>query len=146
MQDGQSVWGDSWPQAVPLRHYDQSLRHCDQSLGHCYQSLRHCFQSWKSPLDPNSPSTTSPAEQVRVAFGRWVHRHTGAISEEVRETLLVRQSCYCGKRLSSQGFSGIWFIEEGQIKLLGPDGHSYGTMPIASFLQQADVWPDRKAA
>jgi len=124
LQDGERVSFDSWSKAVPVRL---------------------CYQSWKSPLDPNSHTTTSPAEQVRVAFGRWVQQLTGAISEEIRETLLVRQGCYCGKRLSSQGFSGIWFVEEAQIKLLGPDGHSYGTLPISSFLQQAE-WPDHKAA
>ena len=83
---------------------------------------------------------------MRIAFGRWVHQHTGGTSEEIRETLLVRHGCYCGKRLSSQGFSGIWFIEEAQIKLLGPDGHSYGTVPISSFLQQAVEGPEQKAA
>jgi hypothetical protein len=83
---------------------------------------------------------------VRVAFGRWVHQRTGVVSEEIQETMLIRQGCYCGKRLSSQGFSGIWFVEEGQIKLLGPDGHSYGTLGVAAFLQQATDVPAQKAA
>lgn len=100
----------------------------------------------KSPLDPNSPSTTSPTEQVRAAFGRWVQVRTGVAAEEIQETMLIRQGCYCGKRLSTQGFSGIWFVEEGQIKLLGPDGHSYGTLTVAAFLLQAIELPAQKAA
>lgn len=102
--------------------------------------------SRKSPLDSNSQSTTSPTLQVRVAFGQWVQLHTGVAADEIQETMLIRQGCYCGKRLSTQGFSGIWFVEEGQIKLLGPDGHSYGTLSVAAFLQQASALPAKKAA
>lgn len=97
-------------------------------------------------MDPNPHSTTSPTEQVRVAFGRWVQQRTGVVANEIQETMLIRQGCYFGKRLSSQGFSGIWFVDEGQIKLLGPDGHSFGTLAVASFLQQAIELPSQKAA
>lgn len=97
-------------------------------------------------MDPNTHTTTSPTEQVRVAFGRWVQQRTGVASDEIQETMLIRQGCYCGKRLSSQGFSGVWFVEEGQIKLLGPDGHSYGTVGIAAFMQQSSDSPTQKAA
>jgi hypothetical protein len=83
---------------------------------------------------------------VRVAFGHWVQQRTGVAADEIQETMLIRQGCYCGKRLSTQGYSGIWFVEEGQIKLLGPDGHSFGTLSVAAFLQQATELPTKKAA
>jgi hypothetical protein len=74
-----------------------------------------------------------------------VQQRTGVVGE-IQETMLIRQGCYCGKRLSTQGFSGIWFVEEGQIKLLGPDGQSFGTSPVATFLQQSTETPTQRAA
>ena len=83
---------------------------------------------------------------MRAAFGRWVQQRTGMAVDHIQETMLIRHGCYCGKRLSHQGFSGVWFVEEGQIKLLGPDGHSCGTFSIAAFLQQTSEIPSQKAA
>ena len=105
-----------------------------------------CYYPWATPLDHLANLSTSPTEQVRVAFGRWVQQRTGTSVEDIQETMLIRQGCYCGKRLCCQGFSAIWFVEESQIKLFGAEGQSFGTQPVAAFLQFASDSPNQKAA
>lgn len=38
-------------------------------------------------------------------------------SEGIRETLLIRDGFYCGRKFSLEGYSLIWFVEEDQIKV-----------------------------
>jgi hypothetical protein len=40
----------------------------------------------------------------------------------VRETLLIRNGNYCGRRFESDGAHAVWFMEEDQIKLYSPEG------------------------
>ncbi len=40
----------------------------------------------------------------------------------VRETILIRNAQYCGRRFDRDGFQAIWFVEEGEVKFYGPDG------------------------
>jgi hypothetical protein len=40
-----------------------------------------------------------------------------------RESILIRQGAYCGRRFETAGGYAIWFIEEGQIKVFRAGGH-----------------------
>ena len=40
----------------------------------------------------------------------------------VDESLLIRDGVYCGHCFRRGGFHLVWFVEENQIKLFGPDG------------------------
>jgi hypothetical protein len=40
----------------------------------------------------------------------------------VRETILIRNAQYCGRRFDRDGFQAIWFVEEDEVKFYGPDG------------------------
>jgi hypothetical protein len=41
---------------------------------------------------------------------------------EIRETILVRDGCYCGRRFECDGGHALWFCEENQLKFYGSDG------------------------
>ena len=45
-----------------------------------------------------------------------------AASEELRETILIREGSYCGRRFESPAAYAIWFVEENQIKVYQADG------------------------
>jgi hypothetical protein len=46
----------------------------------------------------------------------------GAGDEELRETILIRDGNYCGRRFESARGVAVWFVEESQIKLYSADG------------------------
>ncbi len=57
---------------------------------------------------------------------------------ELRETILIRDGHYCGRRFHAAKSEAIWFIEEDQVKFYGEDGRvmktvnvrdDHGTMP-----------------
>jgi hypothetical protein len=62
--------------------------------------------------------TDSVRQQVADAFAQ-----IGMPAEgEVRETILIRDGSYCGRRFEAEEASAIWFVEENQIKVFGADG------------------------
>jgi len=66
--------------------------------------------------------------------------------EDVQETILIRKGHYCGRRLSANGFSAVWFIDESQIKLIDVDGQSLGTYSMNDFLQSPKLQSRTKSA
>jgi hypothetical protein len=53
-----------------------------------------------------------------------------------QETILVRDGLYCGRRFDAAGLHAIWFLEEGLIKVYGPEGllkqiHRPGAMLVS---------------
>jgi hypothetical protein len=63
----------------------------------------------------------STADKVRGLIRETFDR-LGAESGEVRETILIRDGYYCGRRYHLGGLQAIWFIEENQLKFHAPDG------------------------
>jgi hypothetical protein len=57
-------------------------------------------------------------EKVAQAFS-----DAGLPPEELRETILIRNGCYCGRRFEVAEGHAIWFCEENQIKFYGPNGN-----------------------
>jgi hypothetical protein len=55
-------------------------------------------------------------------------------SEGVRETLLIRDGFFCGRKFSMEGFSLVWFIEEDQIKLFDRDNQLILSTTTSLFL------------
>jgi len=43
-------------------------------------------------------------------------------SSSIRETILVQNGFYCGRRFSCNELHAVWFVEEGELKFYGPDG------------------------
>ena len=46
-----------------------------------------------------------------------------ASTTEIRESILISNGCYCGRRFETEGGHAIWFCEENQLKLYGPQGN-----------------------
>ena len=41
---------------------------------------------------------------------------------EIRETILIRDGYYCGRRFETDAASAVWFVEENQVKVYRADG------------------------
>ena len=44
------------------------------------------------------------------------------LGDELRETILIRDGGYCGRRFETDQATAIWFVEEGQLKVYRADG------------------------
>ncbi|MCI0359203.1 MAG: hypothetical protein L0211_12050 [Planctomycetaceae bacterium] len=42
--------------------------------------------------------------------------------EPMRETILIRDGCYCGRRFETDAATAVWFLEENQVKVYQADG------------------------
>lgn len=55
------------------------------------------------------------------------------------ETILVRDSLYCGRRFSCDGWRAVWFVEERNVKFFDADGRFRESLDL-------DALPDETAA
>jgi hypothetical protein len=61
---------------------------------------------------------------------------------EPRETILIREGAYCGRRFDAEDGHAVWFIEEGQVKFYRVDGSlARSTQPL-----EGEPLVSRKAA
>jgi len=79
------------------------------------------------------------AQSIRAALARRLAIPVESADEQIRETILVKSGMYCGRRFAIHGHVLTWFIEENEVKLIGPDGRlvtscsaSFFTMPEAT--------------
>ena len=77
-------------------------------------------------------------ERVRDWICQDLAQVTG-LSEPPLEALLIREGYFCGRRFSLGEHQAVWFIEENQIKLFGPEGQVIKSL-VASELAE-DVAP-----
>jgi hypothetical protein len=42
--------------------------------------------------------------------------------EELRESILIRDGAYCGRRFETSQAHAVWFVEEDELKFYRPDG------------------------
>ncbi|MFO1065767.1 MAG: hypothetical protein U0892_18045 [Pirellulales bacterium] len=61
-------------------------------------------------------------EKVRSAITAQLVQFGAADTENLRETILIRQGLYCGRKFECDGFHVVWFVEENQIKFYGAGG------------------------
>jgi len=82
------------------------------------------------------------AETLRTRFREWASGRGGVEAHgAMLETTLVRNGTYIGRRFSLLGFSLIWFVQEGQLKLLGPQGNQLDTQAILDFGECSNAKP-----
>jgi hypothetical protein len=41
---------------------------------------------------------------------------------EMRESILIRDGNYCGRRFEADSAAAVWFVEENELKFYRPDG------------------------
>lgn len=76
------------------------------------------------------------AETLRKRFREWAcSRSAEKAPGAMLETTLVRNGTYIGRRFSLLGFSLIWLVQEGQLRLLGPQGNRLDTQAILDFAE-----------
>lgn len=76
------------------------------------------------------------AETLRKRFREWAcSRSADKAPGAMLETTLVRNGTYIGRRFSLLGFSLIWLVQEGQLRLLGPQGNRLDTQAILDFAE-----------
>lgn len=68
----------------------------------------------------------------RLLESWWRERQPGA-AEEMRESILIRDGYYCGRRFLCGSLSAVWFAEEDQIKLFDQDGQLIESLAIEDF-------------
>ena len=52
------------------------------------------------------------------------------------ETILIRDGCYCGRRLECDGLRAVWFVEENQLKFFHRDGSLTAACTVDDLLQE----------
>ncbi len=92
--------------------------------------------------------TVNALEHVREAV-RSLLRSLGAEDvDAMRETMLIRNGLYCGRRFRCGAYQAIWFIEEDELKLFGPCGDVLKTLQATQAVAELsrDSSPNRRAA
>ena len=67
-------------------------------------------------------STLSRMDSLRSLVRAFLSQQGVAETTPVRESILIRQGCYCGRRFECDGLSAVWFEEEDELKLYHRDG------------------------
>lgn len=87
-------------------------------------------------------SGTPYSEVVRQTIRTTLARLGCDVDEALRESILIRQGVYCGRRFECEGGYAVWFIEENQLKYYGSDGALICV--AATPGADADVAPSRE--
>ncbi len=83
------------------------------------------------------------AQSIRDSLARRLSLPVETADEQIREIILVKSGMYCGRRFAVHGHVLTWFIEENEVKLIGPDGHLITSCSASSFVSSEVV---RRAA
>jgi len=84
----------------------------------------------------DASATESVRRVVSQAFARLGHVEPA----EIRETILIRDGYYCGRRFETDSAAAVWFVEENQVKVYRADG------TIAQVLEPQPVSTSGRAA
>jgi hypothetical protein len=72
--------------------------------------------------DPYSSHPLSPTEIVRRKVRQALTQLGVPPDAELTEAVLIQGGIYCGRRFESAGYRAVWFADENEIKVLGPNG------------------------
>jgi hypothetical protein len=64
---------------------------------------------------------TTFVQEIRD-FVQQSFRQHGIGLVDMRETILIREGCYCGRRFESNDGYAVWFCEENQLKIYNAHG------------------------
>lgn len=85
----------------------------------------------------------STADEIRQLFANYVCGLQPGVQEPVRETLLIQDGYFCGRRFVLAGYQLVWFLEEQQIKLFSPTGELLYATSVESYVSTRE--PLRRA-
>ena len=84
------------------------------------------------------------AESIRNRFLSYLNEQGVALSSPIRETILIQNGYYCGRRFQAEGYTLVWFVEEDELKLYSPDGSIRWTSSPSHYV--GSPTPMRRAA
>lgn len=61
-------------------------------------------------------------DRIRAAIGAELKELGVPDTTHLRETLLIRDGLFCGRKFQCHDHHVVWFMEENEIKIFGPDG------------------------
>ncbi len=61
-------------------------------------------------------------ERIRQFVQQTFGQLAGDKSPSVRESILVHDGHYCGRRFSTDKLQAVWVVEEGELQFYGEDG------------------------
>ncbi|MFO0922182.1 MAG: hypothetical protein U0905_06800 [Pirellulales bacterium] len=77
------------------------------------------------------------SDTIRDRFSSYLSEGGHEIAEPVRETILIQNGYYCGRKYQSEGHTLVWFVEEDQLKMYGPNGALMWSCKPHAFLSSS---------
>jgi hypothetical protein len=75
-------------------------------------------------------------EQIRTLI-RDIFAELGGVPDIVpRESVLIRDGYFCGRRFESDGLQAVWFAEEGEIKFYDRSGARVRVVALSAQARQ----------
>ena len=72
--------------------------------------------------DAHRGTARSMLEKIRAAISAELLSLGVSDLSDLRETILIRDGLFCGRKFRCSGHSVVWFMEENQIKFFSPTG------------------------
>lgn len=92
-------------------------------------------------------SNVIDAEKVRAYVAQTLGGFGAQDVDQLHESILIRGGLFCGRKYACNGYEGIWFIEEDQIKFFAPCGDLLLSDSMsACMLRDDEAQPVRRAA
>jgi hypothetical protein len=82
-------------------------------------------------------------DQIRSLICQTFAEHGSAADRTLRETVLIRDGYFCGRRFEADGLHAVWFTEESEIKFYDRSGAVLRVVGLSAAHPVADC---RKAA
>jgi hypothetical protein len=70
--------------------------------------------------------------QIRSLICKTFSAFGGSMDRMPRETLLIRDGFFCGRRFESDGLQAVWFTEENEVKFFDRNGAILRVVGLAS--------------
>ncbi len=83
------------------------------------------------------------AQALRRAFAEQLGIPVEIAESKFRESLLIIDGLYCGRRFLLDGYTLTWFVEENQVKMMSPQGQVVTACSASAFTTFS---PNRQAA
>ena len=78
----------------------------------------------------NAMTNEIEVEQVRAVIREMMAHHLGGQPSEIRETFVIRDGFFCGRRFSADALSAYWNLRENQIELYDDTGELLARKPL----------------
>lgn len=86
------------------------------------------------------------AENIRERFVRYLAEMGIHTNQPIRETIVIKNGYYCGRKFIVEDFSLVWFVEENQLKVFQPDHQLMLACSTHDFFANSDNQEIRRAA